>query len=428
MPERTLLYLGGPAQAAAQLWRLRDGQTAECLYEGPWPIEDPAILSVMRTMPPWVVMPDHRGSLLWLDIPSRRREQARRALAFALEDWLIDDPAEMHATLGTQPLQDGERWRWPVLLVESRWRNELLQALDAMGVQPRALVHPLDIEPRPDASGEWVVTRDSDRDLLRVIQGRHAGFILPPDGRSVAERLLDAIEHLPAAERPKRLRCDGIAIEEIERLADRLTTPASEEIAVESGPAPRRPANWFEALANGTAISAFERPEASGAGLSRHAGTLVPLVLLLLAALVGLRVAEGWQASRQIEALDRRITADFRAALPDTRLVNPRVQIEQALENRTGNGDLMASRAFLPLLASVTAAMRGSDSHIERLNFESGRMDTHWRGPDYDRMQEGADRLRDDDRVRVTQVDAAVEGESARMQLTLELAYGKESQ
>lgn len=430
MPDRTLLYLGGPPEAPVRIWRRHGDGNTDMLFDGTWPSADSDAIAALRATPPRVIMPDHQGSLLWVGMPTRRREQAQRALPYALEEWVLDDPARLHATLGSPPQRSGEGWQWPVLLVDAAWRRELLERLAELDIHPAALVHPLDIEPQPDDPGQWrVVPTDQVAGPVRLVSGRHAGFVLPADDRAIEQRVAEAVTHLPETERPTRLSCDGCARETVERLAALLSTASDEGIAVEPGPEPRRPATWFDALESTAPLSALEsRTDRQGRRQRRDWVTVTVLAILLLTAVTGLRFAEGWQAARQADALEARIATDFHAALPDARLINPRVQIEQAVEQLNGDGEKEGGNAFLPLVAAMAEAMQGSDARLTRLDYQDDRLTADWEGPDYDHMQEAAEKLRGAPRVAVEHMDAAVEQNRARMQITLERAEPGETQ
>ncbi len=421
MPDRTLLYLGGPPEAPVRIWRRRGDGNTEMLFDGTWPSADSDAIAALRATPPQVIMPDHQGSLLWVEMPTRRREQAQRALPYALEEWVLDDPSRLHTTLGPSPQRSNEGWQWPVLLVDAAWRRELLEQLADLNIHPAALVHPLDIEPQPDEPGQWrVMLADQAAGPVRLVSGRHAGFVLPADDRTIEQRVAETITRLPETERPTRLRCDGCAQETVERLAALLSATSDEGIAVEPGPEPRRPATWFHALETTVPLSAVEsRTARQGRQQRRGWATVVVLAIVLLAAVTGLRFAEGWQAARQADALEARIATDFRAALPDTRLVNPRVQIKQAVEQLNGGGAKEGGNAFLPLVAAMAEAMQGSAARLTRLDYQDDRLAADWEGPEYDRMQQAAEQLRGDPRVAVEHMDAAVEQNRARMQITL---------
>lgn len=409
----------------AQAWRRAADGHIDQLFECHWPVTDDARLERLRAAGPWIVMPDCRGSLLWLDIPSRDREQAERALPFALEEYLLDEPGELHATLGPRPEKTPAGWQWPVLLVERAWREELLERLDHDGIRPAGLVHPLDLEPWPEAPEEWNVIpagpEPRDAGPLRLVQGPHAGFLLPGDGHSLVDRLADVIGRLPDRERPARLVCHGLDPEQARRLGERLTEAESEHaIAVANRPLPERPGCWFRAIETGRPISAVETAGGLPRRDRRRAWTGAgALALALAAALLGLRLAEGWQAAGQADMLEARIEADFRAALPDTRMVNPRIQIQQAVERLEGSGD--AASAFLPLVTAMGRSLNDSGAVLSSLDYRDGRLLADWRGDDYERLQAAAGRLRDDPRVSIRNLDASVEQGRAEMHIELAL-------
>lgn len=404
------------------VWRRAADGRIELLFGGDWPITDSATLAALRATTPWIVMPDSRGSLLWVDIPSRDREQARRALPFALEECLLDDPSQFHASLGPRPRKSSKGWKWPVLLVERAWRDSLLEQLGNEGIRPAGLVHPLDLEPQPHSPGEWSVTPaepDQDDATLRLVQGPHAGFVLPADGRPAGDRMAEMLIRLPETERPIQLTCHGLNAEDAHRLSGLLAGSGTDNgIAVVSHPMPERPAHWFTAIEKGLPISATETAgELHNRGRRRAWVGVAGLAVMLAMSLTGLRFVEGWQAARQANVLETKIETDFRAALPDTRMVNPRVQVEQAIEQLGQSTE--ATSTFVLLVTLMGQALENSHARIKQLNYQDGRLQADWQGEDYERLQAATDRLRNNARITIMDMNASVEQGQAHMHIEL---------
>lgn len=441
MPERTLLYLGEPGEPPIQVWRQTDGEI-ECLLAGEQLEADSAAAAALRAQPPWVVMPAAQSSLLWLTLPTRRRDQAERALPYALEEWTLDNPAQLHATLGARPERDETSWRWPVLLVDAEWRRSLLDWLDQLGISALALIHPIDLEPVVQPGEWWASLPVGPNGPIWVAHGRHAGLRLPPGTASAEQRLADTLNLLPAAERPDTLYCVGWGEAAGPRLAallsqdhqlddqvdDHLDDQNSDplrDISIRIEPAVAQPASWFETIATGRPLlSAIETKAVGRRGRQSSQWKLVgALAILLLVSSTGLHLMEGWQAARQADLLEQRIEIDFQQALPGSRLVNPQVQIEQALAELSP-ASALAGPTFLELVAAIAEAMQESPDQpapirLVRLDYNGKRLDARWESDDYDRLQQALQRLRGLPVQQVVSVDAAVEGDQAHMELSL---------
>lgn len=433
MPERTLLYLGEPGEPPIQVWRQTDGEI-ECLLAGDQLEAGSGAAAALRAQPPWVVMPAAKGSLLWLTLPTRRRDQAVRALPYALEEWTLDNPAQLYATLGARPERDETSWRWPVLLVDAEWRRSLLDWLDQLGISALALIHPIDLEPVVQPGEWWASLPVGPNGPIWVAHGRHAGLRLPPDTASAEQRLADTLNLLPATERPETLYCVGWS----EAAGPRLATLLSQDhqlddqngdpvhdISIRIEPAAARPASWFDAIATGRSLlSAVETKAASRRSQQSSQWKLVgALAILLLVSATGLQLVEGWQAARQADLLEQQIEIDFQQALPGSRLVNPQVQIEQALAELSPASTLTGP-TFLELVAAIAEAMQESPDQpasirLVRLDYNGKRLDARWESDDYDRLQQALQHLRGLPGQQVVSVDAAVEGDQAHMELSL---------
>lgn len=372
MSDRILLYLIGDAASRVEIWRATETQAPERLASGEW--NAPEVRAALERLGDqaagvWVVMPGSWASLLSVPLPTRRRDQARRAMRFAAEERVADDIDSVHLTLGQSPEEREKDFAWPLMVVSRERRDSLLQALEKLGLHVEALVSPLDLWPTPPA-GEWHVHRLPETPDLVVRTGSHGGFLLPvSEGPGdVAEALGRLVE--TDLDGPEKLVLFGTVGGHVPNEAERFERRG--ELAW--------PASWVDALTTGNEgelpLSAVpSRSEYEAPRRRRQWAWVAVLALAVGASLVLQRGVSGYLAASDVAALDERIRADFHAALPDVeRMVDPRVQIEQALKSRSPEtGDDNFLRLFERLVTALEQTRKeGEKLWLGRVEYEDG--------------------------------------------------------
>lgn len=414
MSVRTLLYLTDDAGAHLQLWQRSGHDQPRLLSEGSW--DQLEVRSALATVAQrgdalWIVMPASWGSLLSVPIPSRRREQALQALPFAVEDLVTDAVEDLHLTLGATPTRTETGYLWPVLVVDRARHESLLAQLDATGLRPQGMVHPLDLWPQPDVR-QWQVYALGDGMPLHVVTGIHTGFILPmfdDPWRALAEVLptSDAADVL----RPEKLVVVGLLPPSVD-LGD---------VSVEQGALPDWPALWHDSIERAQPLSAVQPIDAGQRRRQRRLWLWVAVLLVLLGITLTVQQGiEGWQAAKQSKALQAQIRKDFHAALPDVhRLVNARVQIEQAL---AAQGDSAGRTVFLSAMQALARTLhdgqaRDASIRLAHVRFAQGRLVADLTGKQYEVLQSMLASLQKQPGWAVERIDSGVEGEQAHMRL-----------
>ncbi len=414
MSDRTLLYLTDDAGTHLQLWQRSGHDQPRLLGEGAW--DQPEMQSALaaagqRGDALWIVMPASWGSLLSVPIPSRRREQALQALPFAVEDLVTDAVEDLHLTLGATPARTETGYLWPVLVVDRGRRESLLARLEEIGLRPQGMVHPLDLWPQP-AARQWQVYALGDGMPLHVVTGAHAGFVLPTAGdpwHALAEILPDS--DTGDALRPERLMVAGLSDPSVDL----------DDVSVEQGPRPDWPALWHDSVERAQPLSGVEPIDAGQRRRQRRLWLWVAVLLVLLGVTLTVQQGvEGWQAARHSKELQAQIRKDFHAALPDVRrLVNARVQIEQAL---AAQGDSAGRAVFLSAMQALAQALRDGQAkdatiRLAHVRFAQGRLVADLTGKQYDVLQAMLSDLQKQSGWTVERIDSGVEGEQAHMRL-----------
>ncbi|MFP4154690.1 MAG: type II secretion system protein GspL [Halothiobacillaceae bacterium] len=350
MPERYLLHLNDPDGGHGMLARVEGDRIgpARSLECSSVQIPPGAALDVL--------LPAAWCTLLKVRIPTRARAQALKALAFAAEEQLASDPEQLDLVLGARADAAGD---WPVLAVDRQARAGLLAVLESTGLRPARLVCEIEAVP-PGENGSWQVLPLADRVLVRC--AAHEGFSVPGSdlGTWLAAMDVDAAQPLNVLVASDQQQAAEACVASLEgRFAVQVEQTGSQALALLAA-----------GLARGTPLNAFAPPPDR---LLRRAWTNWGVVAGLALA-VGLVIAiedvlRTEQALARNAVLQEQVETLFRQALPEAqRMVNPRVQIEQALASMDGSGH---GAGFLELLAALGDGW-GDDAQLQLERVEYG--------------------------------------------------------
>lgn len=344
---------GEPGQAIP--WARSDRQ-GHILARGADPLEQ-----LPRGLPCRVVLPAGQVSHLRLVLPGGKRLTGR-ALAFALEDQLADEPEAIHAVAGEPDAQGGVS----VAVVERAAFARLLGALEAAGLAPQSVrAEPDGVAP---AGGEWRLVW-SDVPFLRA-----AGqpTLLPGNTPDDALAFL-GLALARAGQRPDRLvlRVDPVhPLPEAARWQDRLGLP------VVMGPA----YDWAAAQATAQNGPELLRDDFSrGPRLKLDARAWRPAAWLALALLLvngAGALAGAGMAAWEARQLARENATLFRAAFPEAQVVvDPVLQMQRKLADLRHAAGESAAGDFLPMLARAGQVLPAPARQAAReIRHESGRL------------------------------------------------------
>ncbi len=301
-----------------------------------------------------LVLPGEWLHLLTAEFPSRSRQKVRQAAPFVLEEQLAEDIEALHFALGPH-LGEG---RFPLAVVNRDRLAGCLEGLGRAGLRvERAMAEPQALRHQPGALTVWldhgraVVRRDEWRgfacetELLPALLRPLAG----EDGPAVHVHARDA-ETIDAVAWPAGLERIDHPRPDLPVIPDQETVPRLDLLQGE-----------FERSDRVRALVRAWRPAA----------------ILAVVAVGAQTAAMAWEARQLAGELERtraQVEQVFHQALPDTRrMVNPRVQVQQALDR--GQRPEVASTGLLALLGRAAPVLgRESSVAVEGLEYAGGTL------------------------------------------------------
>jgi general secretion pathway protein L len=305
------------------------------------------------------LVPGTECLLSQVQIPGRNRQKLLRAVPFALEEQLSDEVENLHFAMG-KAMADGA---WPVVVIRRQYMQGLLDAVAEAGLDVQQVVS--ELQAIPLAENEITVLLDGEIALVR--SGPFSGYVADSENLGL---LLAAEPHDEEAPLPV-LR---LLLREHSQLPNTDAFAAETQVQQFAGD----PLIIFSSGVDANAVNllqgAFSR---SGEWLRilqpwRSTAALLLVGLLVSAMVMGI---DYFRLSRESDQLRAEIEDTFRKAMPgDTRIVNPRVQLQQQLE--AVQRGLGAGGGFLGLLArsgAIFKEMQGVE--IQGVTFRGGRLD-----------------------------------------------------
>ena len=347
-----------------------------------------------------------------VNIPGTQRDKALQALPFALEEWAMDDADRLRVALSERPAIPG---RWPVLLMDSERADEIEQHLNAINLRPQAMIAVAAALPPPQAQA-WRVFALPHSLHYCVLTSAHESFAFSPAADEPPQRALAA---LAATSDPAPSAIDGAlsAGDDLNESAPTAPSPVQAEAQWST--------LWQDTLSTRTPPTLIAPKGAASAQQWQRRWAQVAMAGLVLVALnLLLSGLHTWQANREIQALNQQITANFHAALPQvTRLVNARVQLQQALDAQNSPQEA----GFLGLLAQFSrafAAAHTADASltIAGLRYAQGTLTLDLTATEYSSLDGLQRQLKAQDGLRLETRDAGIVNGIAKMQLLLTAA------
>jgi len=318
---------------------------------------EPEELQVLlpRRVPLTVVVPPFWGALHRVPLPTRDYQKAIAAVPFAMEEQLNGEIAQRVFVLSKKPSGDGY---WTVLVLDRDRVEEIRAILQSWGVAQARLCHSLSMWPRPDA-GQWQVYRPADTTRLDVVDEHGSGFVLPMVDESLAQREIDRYAQAAGITEVVWASADSPSaqqqVDHVPRTAqdERLWQRPDERIA--------------------PVLSLTVDPE-NQQGQERKKQAVLSLILLGVVVLL-YPVLQLIAEKRQAEQLAEQIAADFAVAMPDTRMVNPRVQVQPLLAQSELSAGLPAVMQLAQLSDQLEQA--GLAGNVTALHYANERW--RWR-------------------------------------------------
>ena len=306
-----------------------------------------------------VLVPGTECLLSRVEIPGRNRQKLLRAIPFALEEQLSDEVENLHFAVG-KPMADGA---WPVVVISRNYMQGLMDAVAAAGLDVQQVIS--ELQAIPVAENEITVLLDGEIALVR--SGPFSGYVADSENLGL---LLTAEPHDEEAPLPE-LR---LLLREHSQLPDTDTYVAETQVQQFAGD----PLIIFAQGLDDSAVNLLQGSFSRTGEWLRMMRPWRATAALLLAGLLVSTVVMGidyFRLDRESDQLRAEIEDTFRKALPGvTRIVNPRAQLQQQLEQlQRGLG---AGGDFLGLLArSGTVFKDVQGVEVQGVTFRAGRLD-----------------------------------------------------
>lgn len=343
-------------------WCYRSGREDEASPIRSGPLTDVDVAGGEQVV---VLVPAAQLVLLQAQVPSKNRTQLLRALPFALEEQFADDVERMHVAAGPAD-KDG---KVAVAAVARDVMSEWLARLADAGIRADALVP--DVLALPAAANEWALLHESERVLVRT--GRFSGWSTERDNLPI---LLGAALR---QESPETLAVSSVDDSVPQDLPDGLQTRTA-QVAT---PALRLLSQGY---VPGDAINLLQGPfqlREPTSGRKRWA-----LVAVLALAVIGLQLGtlllENHRLSEQALALQQQNESMFQQTFPDVRrVVNPRAQMEQRIEQLRRSSARGDTSAFLDLLERSAPDLSRAGISLVTISYGNRELQVQLTAPDF---------------------------------------------
>lgn len=306
-----------------------------------------------------VLMPGTDCLLTSVRVPGRKRKKLMQAVPYALEEQLSDDVDKLHFAIGTE-LSSGT---WQVAVTNKQRMHALMAALGEAGLDVQHVLPEQLALPLPEGGTSVLI----EQDMAVVRNSEHSGYAVDADN-------LGAVLTARKQDDPDIEAVLQVYVEQDAAQAD--IGDYSGEIRVEHYA--RDPLGVFSKGLDIKAINLLQGEFSHAGEWSRVLYPWRATAALLLAGVLisnAVMAVDYYRLSKESERLTMQIEDTFRKALPETRrLVNPRVQMQQKLDELQ-HGRRMDSR-FLNLIGQAGVVIKNiEDVEITGANFRGGRLD-----------------------------------------------------
>ncbi|MFP3873935.1 MAG: type II secretion system protein GspL [Thiohalophilus sp.] len=317
----------------------------------------------------FVVVPGTDVLITRVNLPTRRRDRIAQALPYTLEDRLIGDINDFHFASSqsakgpglTAAVVDHERMR--------TWQ----QALEQLAITPLALIPENGILPLD--TQQWHILADEQRVLLQLGNG---SYTLEPDAALLTlEAALQEVDddQLPAhleIEAPQtvitRLQSVLAARPKVEDNITINTTDSDMPLL------PRLASRLNERQAVNLLQGAYTR-QARRDWIWRPLRPAAALLVVWLLAQYSVQFAQTQRLQAERDQLQTAIETIYRETFPDSRVVNPQMQMRQHLAALESSEDDNNKPRLSNLLALAGPALAGDDTQLRSLRLRDDRLE-----------------------------------------------------
>ncbi|MFP4610360.1 MAG: type II secretion system protein GspL [Thiohalophilus sp.] len=317
----------------------------------------------------FVVVPGTDVLITRVNLPTRRRDRIAQALPYTLEDRLIGDINDFHFASSqsakgpglTAAVVDHERMR--------TWQ----QALEQLAITPLALIPENGILPLD--TQQWHILADEQRVLLQLGNG---SYTLEPDAALLT--LEAALQEVDDDQLPAHLE-----IEAPQTVITRLQSVLAARPGVEDNITinttdsdmpllPRLASRLNERQAVNLLQGAYTR-QARRDWIWRPLRPAAALLVVWLLAQYSVQFAQTQRLQAERDQLQTGIETIYRETFPDSRVVNPQMQMRQHLAALESSEDDNNKPRLSNLLALAGPALAGDDTQLRSLRLRDDRLE-----------------------------------------------------
>lgn len=331
----------------------------------------PALREPDRTI---LVIPAQFCLAVDIEVPGNRVGQIRRALPFALEEYLAGDLETLH--IATGPIVRGRPIR--VVAIERKLLVDWLAAVRALGLNPGSAV--VDSSLLASSDDDIVVMFDGARTLLRA-----GGNAVSMDADDLAFALVAAVEGRSGEQRIELI--NGTLPEIAKAELSQATTARLDFVTTETDvpPLTSLALRYMPGLSNVNMLAgAFAPPRPHNAVWQQWQGVAALLAVWVGVALLG-ATARGLWADHRAQSLNDEAEALYRSYFPDDRrVVDVYRQTAARLGSSVGGGPGFV--AYLGELTRAVSAAAGSEVRSIAFNADRSELNTELAVSGFDRL------------------------------------------
>jgi general secretion pathway protein L len=297
-------------------------------------------------------------------LPTSNRQKMLRAIPYALEDQLAEDIEEFHFVIGkTDP-----HYGTPVAGIRKDHLDDLLASFSQAGISIDAVIP--DAICSPAADDQWSVLLHAGKALVQF-QALIGTVIDTGNLALLLQASLDKTEN-----KPVKIVCFYLDGEEPDPYLENIDADIEIiKVAYNTHPLVVFCGEYSRAKSLNLLQGAYKpRRKSSGHWYRwRLAASLAAAWLLLY---TGINLFELNRLEEKNAGLGLQIEKIYKQSFPESkRIVNPRVQMEQKLDELRGGGGPQGSQFLALLSESVSAISSQKDIEIQSIDFRNNRME-----------------------------------------------------
>lgn len=299
-----------------------------------------------------LLLPAQRCLVLDLPVAKHEAKHLSATLPWTLEERLLEPVEQVHVAHG--PVQDGSA---PVSAINAAWLQHRVDDLRAAGLQPQSACSELLLLPWQE--GQWSVAF-ADADMVLVRHGAHAGFACARRNLNTALQLLLNEQQ----QAPQQVRVIGVDANALD--ATLFPVLLQSRLSVQRHDAQRLAAAFAPPACN--LLQGAFAPALPWAKWWREWRVAAVLLFGLLLGDLALSAYGTVQLERAAAEQDAAIVALYRSVQPDGALVDPRLQLEQAIAAAGASGN----DSFLELLSRMAPALQATpEARVQNLEYDA---------------------------------------------------------